>query len=712
VVLAAAEVAPLQATVTSTDAGHVIVDAGSRFGTYVNGDRLIRNERRPLDRGDTIAVAQHVFHYAPAGDQLPRLAPITPVDAGRVRTAKDKFSIGRDPSCDLVLDHPTVSRHHAVIHVLGGDTWIEDMGSATGTRVNGIGLRRTSLSVGDQIAIGPYRIVFDGEDLIERAPARGLAVTALGVAVAIDGRAILQPTSLQVRPGELVAIIGESGAGKSTLLKTLAGVTQPTAGRVLAGGEPLQTRLAEIGYVPQFDIVHGALTVSEALDYAARLRLPVDLAASERAQRVQDIMRQLQLSDRADVPINVISGGQRKRVAVGTELLHAPGALFLDEPTTGLDPGLERRLMELFRKLANGGQTVALVTHATGSIALCDRVLVMGRGGVLLFDGKPEGVLETLHVPSFEAVYEALAQAPSQEQRRASAPLLPVSRERPQTLKQPMVHQTRVLASRYATLVRRDKRHLKGALIQVPILGILTALLFPRGVFAHAGSVHASAGKAAQLLFLMTTVALWLGSINAAREVVKERNVIRRELAVGVQIRSYVASKLLVLLAFSAAQTFLFACIVFLLQPLHEPLSRLIDLMGVLILTSWIAVLMGLVVSATASSEDQATAIIPLLLVPQLLLGGAIVTLRDMSVTMHGLAELIPARWGFAASGSAIHLQDRIASDRQFAAVTRYGPHFFALSPGLYLIVVGAFAVVMTGALATLLKRERDPHAS
>ncbi len=212
---------------------------------------------------------------------------------------------------------------------------IEDLGSAVGVRVNGQKVTRAPLQVGDQIAIGPYRIIFDGDELFERDASTGLAVIASQVRVDVESATILQPTSLNIRAGELVAIIGESGAGKSTLLRALAGVSLPTGGRVLVGGEPVHERLRELGYVPQFDIVHDDLTITEALDFAARLRLPPDTGELERAARVREVVEQLGLTDREDVRVVRLSGGQRKRVAVGVELLHRPGALFLDEPTTG-----------------------------------------------------------------------------------------------------------------------------------------------------------------------------------------------------------------------------------------------------------------------------------------------------------------------------------------------------------------------------------------
>jgi ABC-type multidrug transport system ATPase subunit/pSer/pThr/pTyr-binding forkhead associated (FHA) protein/ABC-type multidrug transport system permease subunit len=702
----------LQALIEATESGHVILEAGSGAQTYVNGELLVTGERRPLSRGDAIALGGELFHYLPAGEAT-RLAPVKPVHAGRLRSKRRGLTIGRDPACDLVLDHPTVSRRHAAITLRQQGWTIEDLGSSVGLRVNGLAVDRATLQVGDELAIGPYRIVFDGEDLFEREPSCGLAVVAAQVGVQAEGNTILQPTSLHLRAGELVAIIGESGAGKSTLLKALAGVSLPTQGSVLIGGEPVQSRRSELGYVPQFDIVHDQLTVTEALDFAARLRLPPDTAQAERTARVREVISQLGLEDRRDLRVCRLSGGQRKRVAVGVELLHRPGAMFLDEPTTGLDPGLEAHMSELFKSLASTGQTVVLVTHATASMHLYDRVIVMGRGGSLRFDGAPEALREAFAVERFDEVYRVLAEA-GQDARQVPCPaegeppaLAPPPLER-QRLARPVQYsfeyQAKVLTSRYALLMLRDVKHLRSALVQVPILAILTAVLFTSRVFVRS-PVTEFAGKSAQLIFLMVTIAIWLGSINAAREIVKERSVLERELSIGVQVPAYLASKLVVLFALAAVQIALFTFIVLALRPLHEPSSVQLELVIVLVLAGFISVLLGLLVSARASSEDQATGVIPLLLVPQLLFSGAMVQVKDMTAPVHLLSLLVPARWGFASAGHVIHMQERIDSDHVFSQISRYGQSFFSVTPVEFMLISWLFCGLLFVSITRVLQR-------
>ncbi len=704
-------VAVIQAAVEPAAQGHVVVDRGERGATYVNGELLSAGERRSLRRGDAVAVGGANLYYLPMGEGLARLAPVKPVDAGRLRATKRGFTIGRDPGCDLVLEHPTISLHHAVLSSDGESTTITDLGSAVGVRVNGAPVRRGRLQVGDQIAIGPYRIVFDGLELFERAVALGLAIAASGVRVDVESGTILQPTDLQLRAGELVAIIGESGAGKSTLLKALAGVSVPTGGQVLVGGELVQVRQSEIGYVPQFDIVHDELTATEALDFAARLRLPPDTAEHERRERVREVIAELGLTERADIRVSLLSGGQRKRVAVGVELLHRPGALFLDEPTTGLDPGLEHHMTQLFRQLADSGQTVALVTHATGSMNLYDRVIVMGRGGHLRFDGKPDELLDAFGVEQYDEIYAALEQLPPTEPvtgTHAAVPALPpVRRDAPPTtvrVRQSLGYQTRVLASRYALLVVRDRKHLRSALIQVPLLGIFTAILFSSSIFVTPPQPN-YAGKAAQLVFLMVTIAIWLGSINAAREIVKERNVLDRELAIGVRLPAYLASKLAVLLALAAIQIVLFALIVLVFRPLHEPAFTVLEFLFVLVLAGSIAVLLGLLVSAFATSEDQATAIIPLVLVPQLLFSGALVEFKEMQPIVKVLSVLVPSRWGFATAGHIVHMQQRIDEDRVFSRISHYGQSFFSVTLIEFILICALFAAALAAGIVRLLAK-------
>src|SRR5439155_14048147 len=146
-------------------------------------------------------------------------------------------------------------------------------------------------------------------------------------------------------------IVGGSGAGKTTLLDAVAGVRPADGGQVLFDGSDLAANLdafrGVLGYVPQDDIIHLELPLERTLSYAGRLRLPADTSRPELDTAIARVLAALDLTDRAGVPVGVLSGGQRKRASIGVELLTDPKVFFLDEPTSGLDPATGADLLQL-----------------------------------------------------------------------------------------------------------------------------------------------------------------------------------------------------------------------------------------------------------------------------------------------------------------------------------------------------------------------------
>jgi ABC-type multidrug transport system ATPase subunit len=172
----------------------------------------------------------------------------------------------------------------------------------------------------------------------------------------------------------------------------LAGCGLPTPAAILIDIDYYQSFDAlrsRIGYVPQDDIVHSELTVIEAFTFSVRLRLPAGTPVSEIDVLVEDTIARLGLNDRSHFRISQLSGGQRKRINVDIELLNRPLLLFLDEPTTGLDPFSEFKLMELLRTLADAGCTVVCTTHVIENAFLMDQIAVMTKGR-LVFQGPPD----------------------------------------------------------------------------------------------------------------------------------------------------------------------------------------------------------------------------------------------------------------------------------------------------------------------------------
>jgi ABC-type multidrug transport system permease subunit len=266
------------------------------------------------------------------------------------------------------------------------------------------------------------------------------------------------------------------------------------------------------------------------------------------------------------------------------------------------------------------------------------------------------------------------------------------------------VPQARVLAARYVRLLTRDRRNLLILLGQVPLLALGMAGLFGAQVFEH--GTH-RAGNSAQLVFLLVTTAVWLGSIDAAREIVKERGVFARESAAGVRLGAYLLSKAAVLFALAAIQTTALTAIVLVLRPLHEPAGAYLQVGLILVVTSAAAVALGLLISSAVRSQDQATSFIPLALIPQLFFAGAIVPVARMDEPIATLSALVPAQWSFAGAGTAIHMNARIAADPSFARTSGYGHRFFDVSTPLACLTLAVFVLLLLTAAALVLRRRR-----
>jgi ABC-type multidrug transport system ATPase subunit/ABC-type multidrug transport system permease subunit len=521
------------------------------------------------------------------------------------------------------------------------------------------------------------------------------------VAVRIGDRTILQPTSLDLQAGRLVALIGPSGGGKSTLLRVLAGELVPSEGSVTIGDVPLARRTDAVGYVPFGDLLHGRLSVREALGYVAALRALPDADDAERRARVDTVLSELSLSDRGDSRIQSLSGGERRRAAVGVELLGHPSVLLLDEPATGLDARLERRLMELLRELADDGRAVMVVTHATASLELCDDIAVMGPDGALRFYGSPAELLERFDVPAYERVYEALDVEPA-----GPAPVVTTGRvggggaalapERMASLP----GQAAILASRYFKTLTRDRRTLALLIGQAPVIGAAIGLVLPREVLNE----NVIAGYyGVMLAYLVTVGSLWLGVTSSCREVVKEQQIVMREAATGVRLDAYLFAKCIVLFPLAALQSVLLMLVVALLQPLNVSAAEFGQMLGLCVLTAWSSVALGLWVSAMSRSADQASSAIPLILIPQLLLAGAVIPIAKMIGVMKGVSVLALSRWSFNGLGTSLGLDTKLSAD--IGAVTGYSPAFFdrsAAEPVLALVVF-----ILAGLVGTAIVLDR-----
>jgi ABC-type multidrug transport system ATPase subunit len=224
-------------------------------------------------------------------------------------------------------------------------------------------------------------------------------------------KTIIENVSLVLKKNEFVGLIGGSGSGKTTLLTCLNGYREPDAGEVFVNSVSSKDRKQIrhlVGYVPQDDIVHRTLTVERALHYACLLRLAPDTPEDKIEYQVGKVLYQLDLREHRNKKIKSLSGGQRKRVSIGVELLHSPPLFFLDEPTAGLDPSLERQLMRLLAALADKERTILLTTHLMQNVSLFDVLIFVHRGRVIYF-GPSSQIMDYFGVGDMVEVFDRVS---------------------------------------------------------------------------------------------------------------------------------------------------------------------------------------------------------------------------------------------------------------------------------------------------------------
>jgi ABC-type multidrug transport system ATPase subunit len=338
-------------------------------------------------------------------------APVRAPDA--VHRADDVLRIGRHDDNDIVLPDLRASDFHAEVRRVGDTYQVRELGGAIGLHLNGERVKSAQLADGDRLSVGRHDFVFDDgrvHEYVDRGPA---SLFADDLTVQVGSQTLLDDVTFAVAQGSLVGVVGPSGCGKSTLLKAVTGLRPANAGKVSYDGRSLYDEYAElryrIGMVPQDDVLHRQLSVRRALRFAAALRFSHDVPRRDRNARVDEVVAMLGLTERVGQRIDTLSGGQRKRTSVALELLTEPSLLCLDEPTSGLDPALDRDVMRELRRLADHGRTVMVVTHSVLHLSMCDRVLVMCKGGRMGFFGPPAEVLEFFGAEEYADVFQMIA---------------------------------------------------------------------------------------------------------------------------------------------------------------------------------------------------------------------------------------------------------------------------------------------------------------
>ena len=634
---------------------------------------------------------------------------------GRVRLQK-RIRIGRDPDNDWVIPDLSVSRNHAEIVQTNSDIFeLIDLKSTNGTFVNGRKIRRHTLIVGDVISIGKIvrRFTSDGIESIEGTI--GTSIVGSEVSFSVQNKILLDSVSFNLGPRTLTAVIGPSGAGKSTLLGVLTGRTKPSSGTVQVGGQDLhenfQTLGKTIGSVPQSDILHTRLTVKQALNYGAKLRLPADVDAVEREARVEEVMEKLELSERANLRIDKLSGGQRKRASIGLELLTSPNVLVLDEPTSGLDPGLDAHVMETLRTLADEGQTVVVVTHSVDNLHICDNVILMASGGHIAYCGPANSVFSVLKKKTWAEVFRFLASQDAIEmaQKRHSSPASSVlAKDHLVENGQNFFARMMTLSSRYIRVIISDRFYLMLLALIPLVVGLISSAAGSKYGFGpgieKAPNVYYNPYAQATILVLVLG-SVFIGLSTGIQEIVKENAIRMREQALGVSPLSYISSKILILGLIVIFQILIFTSIVLFGRPMAPSglflgSSRL-ELIIIAMILGVSSMMLGLFVSSFLSSNEQAMPSLVGITMFEVVVSGALPLMANDFIEQ--VSKIAPSYWATNSFAASVNLIG-ISRIRDEIEVNKWAYSQSTIQSSLLIILL--FSVLMV-ALATLRIRHK-----
>lgn len=517
-----------------------------------------------------------------------------------------------------------------------------------------------------------------------------------------SGRAGLQNINLSERGAKLIGVMGASGSGKSTLMTVLNGTEKPSSGRVIINGINIHETPGKIegviGFVPQDDLLMEELTVFQNLSFASQLCFG-HYSENEITELVDRVLLNLGLSEikhlKVGTPLSkTISGGQRKRLNIGLELLREPTILFVDEPTSGLSSRDSVNIMDLLKELTLRGKMIFVVIHQPSSdiFKMFDSLLILDTGGFQIYYGNPVesinyfqdivnavnktpgacpecgninpeqifNIIETRVVNEYGRFTHIRKISPGQwyqyfkkririQSIKQVTDELPVTQRIPNWFKQLGVFIHRDVLSKLV-----NQQYMVINLLMAPVLALFISYfvkfyddtdLINGYSFYHNDNIPV-------YFFMSVLVALFVGLIVSAEEIFRDRKILKREKYLHLSWSSYLVSKTLVLFTLSAIQTFTFIIIGNLI--LEIPFSELRYWL-ILFTTSCFANLLGLNISSAFSSAVTIYIIIPILIIPQLLLSGVVINFDKFNPEVSSrssipwMGETMATRWAFEA---------------------------------------------------------------
>jgi ABC-type multidrug transport system ATPase subunit/ABC-type multidrug transport system permease subunit len=549
------------------------------------------------------------------------------------------------------------------------------------------------------------RLLEEERNVIHHLDVRDLVCRFKGGGLGVDG------VGFSATRGEMICVMGASGCGKSSLLRALAGQFPPVRGEVLLNGvslyENFEALKQYVTYIPQFDAFDEHLTIGENLEFAAAIRSPY-LSRRERSRRIDGKLAELGLNERRDSVVGAthkktLSGGERKRLNIGLDMIGSADIYLFDEPTSGLSSKDSEHVMEIIRAMAHNKIVIVTIHQPSSKIfQMFNKAMLLDRGGKMVFFGTPPEMLsyfaEAEHQQHFgtplggcpacgttrpEFVFDVL-ETPLRDlggdviyEENDRSQLVPVRRYSPEfwrdkfeawrlmrDVRQPAAEppapeaqgglteprrswrarlreeflQFRTLLLRAFISKLRNRANLLTTLVEAPLLAALigTVLRYTeQGTYDFASSFHIPT-----YLFLALVVAMFLGLTNSVDDIIRDRPVLQRERNLNVHLGFYILAKVLTLSLFAVIQ-----CVLFILigNYLLEVRGMFWIFLAAMALTSISGIAIGLLISSLATEGKTAVNIIPIVLIPQIILGGALIKYEEMNRNLDFVYSI--SRW-------------------------------------------------------------------
>ncbi|UCG26671.1 MAG: ATP-binding cassette domain-containing protein [Bacteroidales bacterium] len=500
--------------------------------------------------------------------------------------------------------------------------------------------------------------------------------------------------------GNLIGIMGGSGVGKTTLLNILSGKLKPDTGKIMINGYDVykfRNRLKSyIGFVPQDDLLFEELTVFQNMYYNAKLCLS-EFSKQDINRTIIKILSDLELLDIKDLPVGnplnkFISGGQRKRLNIALELIREPSVLFIDEPTSGLSSSDSEKVIQILRKQIAKGRLVIANIHqpSSGIFKMFDKLWILDKGGFPIYTGNPIDavvyfkkisarvnaaesecpacgnvnpeqilqIVETKEIDQFGNTLETRRIPPEewfqhyQENidsqiivNEAESKLPPSSFKIPNAYRQFQTYFMRNLLGKLT-----NRQYLIVSFLEAPLLAFILGY-FSKFV-GEAGYVFEDNKNLPVFLFMSVVVALFMGITVSAEEIIQDRKILERESFLNLSRISYLNSKIFYLFLVSAIQTCSFIIVG---SAVLEIRGMILSFWLILFSTSCFGNMLGLNISSGLNSVITIYVLVPLLLVPQLLLGGAMIHFDDIHRSLTSkeyvpvVGDMMTTRWAYEA---------------------------------------------------------------